>query len=862
MVLFDWRTLARSGRCFLVAGMLVGNAFAQEPAEPDPFGVSPSTAPHVMEQLRVTGSRVTEIDLAGPDAIQTHDAEHIRDTGSFDVEEFLEQLRPPDAGTEQLILIDGKPAYIDPTSLPPGMIESIEISDDGAMPQYGAYASGRIINIRLKKNQQGQELGAKRRDTFAGGGDQLTTRLAGGVSKGKWRVIYTLDQRRRDPLFASQRDFSRDQNHTARGGRDLRLTWGYPPVIQSSTGPLIGVVNAQGDPSSVALVPPDQDGSNLTPGEFIPGSPGGAENQRRFNTAAYRLLMNPSKRLRANLGVDYTFSDRLSLSISGSLRETRGERISAPPVSEPSVRTQVPAAFNPFNQDVQVGMVHTEFGPTRQSTHATRSQLGFQLSGRLAETWKWDASLGFRGDNSREIARDLDPEKFATALASPDLARRFNPFGDARFAPLNAHLYPELVDERIRDYERQVREVELSLSGPVAETPGGDVTLALETELEDLISERVRFRSGEESTRVSRFHTRSAEFSASSRIPFIGQQNARRFAQRLDAQLSAEYGADTEDGSGTEYRADTIWVPASFLLIRGRYSSDFDTPSRRTAVENEALVGETVIDPRRGSTPTSDVQVVVRDVVVPAEEKTERVSLDATLEPTFLPGLEFSVSYKMRRRVNLYEDDFEAQDIVNNEAAFQERVTRAAALPEDITVGRPGPITMVDVTPGNAGRRYNRKLEFEFAYRVPSETFGRFRVTASAERTLESRNEILPGVILVDEAGIPRRNPDWEFEGMVAWSNKGWRASVSSEYTGEVPGLVSGTGVSSHATIDVNLGHTFGAPLFGRFGKGATVALGLDNVFDEPPPYTDTLSGYRDGSPLGRSVSMAVTLPF
>jgi iron complex outermembrane recepter protein len=194
---------------------------------------TPAEAQTVMlEAFKVTSDRLAASDQEGPQMLESYDTQQIDDTGAFTMTEFLDTLPGAGSDEEVLVLIDGEPAYIDPSTLPIGMVEGIEVSRDGSMPEYGAQSSGRIINIRLKKDYQGAEAGLKFDGSFSGGGEQQSTRFSTSLSRGKWRTLFAINASRRSALDSTDRDFARNQDHTSWGGSDLRLAWGSPAVIE------------------------------------------------------------------------------------------------------------------------------------------------------------------------------------------------------------------------------------------------------------------------------------------------------------------------------------------------------------------------------------------------------------------------------------------------------------------------------------------------------------------------------------------------------------------------------------------------------------------------------------------------------
>src|SRR5262249_45004910 len=95
-----------------------------------------------LEPFKFTGSRAHASADASPNPVDRLSPDDLENSGVFRGGEFLAQLPPSPKGRQQLVLIDGHPTFLNPADLPPGMIESVEVSRYGAMPQYGAYARG------------------------------------------------------------------------------------------------------------------------------------------------------------------------------------------------------------------------------------------------------------------------------------------------------------------------------------------------------------------------------------------------------------------------------------------------------------------------------------------------------------------------------------------------------------------------------------------------------------------------------------------------------------------------------------------------------------------------------------------------
>lgn len=816
-----------------------------------------------MGAVEVSASRVSASAVEGPQAIENYSSADIDESGAFTVSEFLDTLPPGAEGDEQLVLIDGQPAYLDPAMLALGMIEAIEVSTEGAMPEHGAYARGRVINIRLKKNYRGRELLGRTEVSFAGGGGGRNVRLSGGELHGKLRLMYSLEHNQSSPLWALDRPFSAQQDHRSQGGSDLRLEWGYPAVIQAVDGDLDALSSGAGQTVAAARVP---EGAVVTPDAraFAPADPNlgtGAQGQRRFDTAPYRQLSAPSVNTGGSLSLHYTFGPALNVAVSGSHRASSSDRQGPPPVTPASAGAIVPAAYSPFGEEVAVGLVHLGFGPTRERQSGASSQAGLKLNGRLSESWRWNAGYGYQENRSDTAVTDLDDAAFAAALAAVDPAQRFNPFVDARVANAPSELYRTLAIERRRQQVSRAHRMDLRTNGNAFTTPAGPVRLSFQAQASSRRTDRVTTNADRGTDETS--HTRRGSYSLSGAtdVPLIAREHARPGLRRLEVQLSGDYERENSGGRQQKLGAGLVWAPAKWLSLRARHAVDTDRNAATVELRSNSLTGETFIDPRRGSTSVSDVQVLARNAVATAAEQAQRTQLGATIEPTFLPGFRLSANYAARRRDPLFEDEFQAQDVINNEAAFPDRVVRDAPTAEDLALGQPGRILAVDTTGGDAGAASSRDLNLSLDYRLPELPLGRLHFKVDARHALASRYEIRPGIAYISEGGSRYNPPDWRIRGHVSWSRDGWNATLRGQHTGSITTNIIDDDLPAYTEFDFNVGYRWQQPWWGDFGRGARVMASIDNLFDRAPPFADTLNGYRGGSALGRAISLSLSVP-
>jgi len=828
--------------------------------------------------LTVKASRESGVTSEGPEPIQTYDALQISDSGAFSVQDFLDDLPPGEDGDEVLILIDGEPAHINPASIPLDMIERVQVSLAGSIPELGAYAQGKVINIILKKNFAGAEIGERIRGAFAGGGFQQNTKFSVNITRRKWSYFLAGNITKTSALLADARPLSRDQDHTARGGADMRVAWGSPAVVQAVSGNLNGLLDASGQPVSSALVPENQNGLALTPAQFIPGNTAlstTAYAQRRFNTAAYRMLIAPTTNYDANAAVTYTPSDKLKMSISGNYSTTTAHRIGPPPVSAASTATLVPAAYNPFGQDIEVGLVHTEFGPTHQDSRTTNAQIGLKASGKIGDTtppppggfttaWNWNTSLGYQRNQTRTDATDLDKDKFTAALSAADPAQRFNPFADPATDPVNANLYPSLTIHRSRLDTSDYARANFSTNGPLVILPGGPLRLSLSGNYTNQQRDREDTNPSANTPASTRQNIDSASYSAALNVPFFGKTNILPLLRRLEAQTSYWQNLQTDDSRRRNYAGGIVWSPLRSLLMRARYSVFENTPATTTLAGSDSLVTQTFIDRARDDETAIDVTVFTRGTINAVTSKNETTSLGFTFEPTtLLRGLRFTATHNIRQRHHIYQSGFNAQEIIDNETSFTGRVIRDTPTADDLALGLPGRITAIDITPGNTGEAEIRDVNLSLEYRIPTQQYGRLLLRAYATRVLDASYQMVPGVPYVFRNDGGNNNPpDWTFQGQASWNFKGWNTVVRVNYTGpRMTAPADGSDNATYTTVNFDLSYQFQKPILGKFGKRLRVGIGIANLFDESPIYADTISGYRGGSPLGRLYTCSFTLP-
>lgn len=813
---------------------------------------------------------------------------------------------------------DSRQSFVDLNGIPLGMIERVEIITDGASAIYGADAVAGVVNIVLKKNWTGSELVTSVKAAEHGGGQERAATLTSGFVRGRLSGSVGLDYFGRSPLKASDRPFSKNQDHrgivagtnnvtgAAVPGRDLRINWGYPALVQARTGTLTGVLDPSRNPTPLAVVPAGAT-SLPTAAQFIGLAPTSynsttgapvytASGAWKGNTAPFLDLVPSSERYALSTQFKYRLGESAEVYVRISQTDVRGLFNTQPGVSSaasstgfgnynttvPAVINGLPNPYNPFGQDVLVGLIHWEFGSNWQATHSKTLSSVAGVRGQAFQTWKWDLTGSWQNYRMDQVTRLFNPATVPAALTNPDLTQRLNPFLDARAAGVTQRaIYANMARFNSLTSKSSLRNVELNADGEVFRLPGGPLRAAFGGSYERDGNDQFAVNQSEAAVPVVTSSVlggsqNSRALFAEVSVPVFGKPNALPLLRRLDAQIAGRY-EDHSPYSKSVPKYGVSWVPVQSLLLRASYSEGFRAPALTEYQVVSSPYTTSVVDPRR--TPASTTGVVVTRGSNPnvTAETSQNEFYGLVYEPTFAKGLSLQVNYYKTTQQNVIQV-LSPQTIVNNEALFAARITRAAATAADTALGQPGQITGVNQTFINFGRVGNESIDYGLEYALPREFLGRWRLGFNATHTLESTRRVAPGqpeVILDGDTYAP---PAWKWMGSVFWNRGNLSASLFMNYLGGFTNNSAGNALTvNNATItykptpsvtrvDLRAGYTFEKGIWHGWAKRLKVSGGIGNVFDKKPPFSDTIFGYNGGLHsnlvLGRTYEFSLSQPF
>ena len=328
----------------------------------------------VQEKVIVTGTRIVKRDYYSNSPIQTISAETIEATGTINVEElinimpqavpgFTRHSNNPGNGTatvdlrglgaaRTMVLVDGKrftlsgETHVDANSIPPSLIDRIEVITGGASAVYGSDAMSGVVNFILRKDFEGVEYRTGYEATVSQGDAEyydLGFTFGANLDDGRGNVLIDMGHTDRKGVLQGARDFSKIVYGWSPDGLAVSGSANIPEGRAAAVGGLqfdwtaLGVVPVEGtgdsarcaNPAGVSLVTPsplDAAKFDETPScrssiatfegpnesEVFRPWVGTGSNPDRFNYAPYNYLQLPQERFHAFSIGTYRVNDNVT----------------------------------------------------------------------------------------------------------------------------------------------------------------------------------------------------------------------------------------------------------------------------------------------------------------------------------------------------------------------------------------------------------------------------------------------------------------------------------------------------------------------------------------------------------------------
>ena len=814
-------------------------------------------------------------------------------------------LRGLGAGST-LVLVDGRrvaqsgernrgsnsgQGFVDLNTIPLGLVERVEIITDGASALYGSDAVAGVINIVLKKSWVGTEVNGSIKMTEHGGARERQTTITTGVAGlgGRFHGTLAFNYYDRDPLFASQRSFSKNPDYrtVVQGynattgapviGTDQRIQWGYPASVQATA--TTGFVSIPG--IRVLLAPV---GSATTPAVSAferrttndPGQTGTAilaQGQRITNPAPFLELVAAAERRGLTANGTYQFRPQIEVYGTYGFSDSRGLAKTLPVYV---ANVAVAATNNPFGEAIQFGMMLPQWGQLSQATKTQTYSVTTGVRGKLGETWRWDLGYRWQDQKYHSIGRTFNATAFNAIANNNDATQRFNPFIDERVAGAvnqsalleQTALYPTVDSRSLLD------SVDFTANGDVYKIWAGPIRAAFggSYENEDSKNTAVAFAgfpvvatpSVFRDVRISR-----AAF-AELEVPLVGKPNQLPLVQRLEANFAGRYENLSDAAAHSVPKYGATWSPIRALLIRGSYSEGYRPPSLTEDRRVTTTTTSSIADPSRGNQSYLMTVVNRSNPDLKAETSTNEF-YGAVFEPPFVKGLSLQVNYYRTEQKNAIQSTA-TSTLLNNEALFPDYIVRNAPTAADVAAGFKGQVNTLYVQYINYGVILNESMDFGVEYRLPWEKLGRWRLNVNAAKTIKQTRQLNIGQAATNDVGDTYSSPRWNISSKLYWNKGPWTASSAFSY---MSGFHSDrASISSNPTsnlpamhmLDLRGSYEFKEGVWRKYGRGLRLGVGVANVTDEKPPFTNNIYGFNGGVygrwAFGRTLEFSFSQPF
>lgn len=871
-------------------------------------------------EVLVTGSRVLNMDIRrsrdDPQPYTIFDQSQIEHSGAGSVEDFLKsrltmnsqaatlsqstlgsfannsQINLRGLGASQtLILVDGRrqpgfpnfgdSAQSDLNGIPLAAIERIEVLPTTASGIYGGSATGGVINVIMRRDYEGAEIGVKYEDSFSSDAPNQRVDAAAGFNlmDGKTNVLIAGSYMEGEqPRFSEYRYWERgraailantNNNYGALDASGVPVL-GSTTNIRSANGANLVLDSGLPLGSSITHVPTGYAGVSSDAGAALAAQAGSyniepPDTLHTIGGNATRMGQDPQLKS-LSLTVRQEIADDLSLFFQASASQSVARFQVDATIGQTLTSFRLPAAApaNPFQQDIVVQVPLTSDALTLRSETETRGLAGgliYKLPGN------WVAGLDYSWGRS-----ELDfLNVFAglpTTLAAAVNAGTIDVFRDAG---INVASYLSDAPPGQGHYDVTLRDTSLRFAGPLWELPGGDMQLSLLGEYREELLGNGLNAAGVGGTFTAFLHPSRSQSVRSAyaelRLPWVSSRNRMPGIEALELQLAVRrddytirgstsrvaLGADgmpvapivrhSNEVASTDPTIALLYQPLRDVTLRASYGTGFLPPSVGQVVPAAPIISSGGVDPLRGNTIAGTLIYTSGGNPDLKPEDSKSWSMGAIFTPAFVPRLRLSLDYTKIRKTNNISAP--STDTILN--FFPERVTRGPNLPDD-PAGWAGPVIAIDATLLNVAKAEVEAFDLQVDYEFDT-AFGRFAPFILASRQTHFLQQFTPQGAMLEYVGVTSSNPPkLKANGGFNWSvgnwSAGWAARYFDSYTAGATAQVNlrqgrGGRVSSQTYHDVFAAYRFsaGSSMF----DATQITLGIKNLFDKEPPFDANL---------------------
>jgi outer membrane receptor protein involved in Fe transport len=613
----------------------------------------------------VTGSRIARQDYSSDTPIVTVGAAALENTGTVTVDTLLAQMpqfvpslsqtsnNPGGNGQAQvelrglspqrtLVLMDGRritpsnsDGSVDLNTIPPGLIENIEVITGGASATYGSDAIAGVVNIKLRHHVNGIEADVQYgiTDKRDGETENFSLLMGGDFDGGKGNAVLSFGYSNRGAILNGARSFS-----AFSGGSSTVPQGGY--VAQGTNLPTQAAIDAVfakygvaagSVKNSTSQLRFNNDGtlfatqggvtfdyksatgidfSTLTAGTPLVGT-------GLYNTGALNDLVVPLERYNAFARVEHELIENVTAYGQFNYTSYSSGALLAPspaanspaaggtgflvPVTNPFIpadlKTILAARPNP-NAPFVLNKRFTELGGRKSVSDYTVTQMIVGAKGDLPMGWSWDAYMADGRERRLETQfGNVSHAAARTLLEAADggasqCSGGYNPFGLQPISAACASFISRITKNSTRFTQKLA---EADATGPIFDLPAGQLKVAVGVDYirnsfsfipDSVLSTRDTSSAPipQDTAGVIGFNAQNPlsgaldvyEIYGEALVPILKDMP---FIKELNVDLGYRYSSYNTIGSVATYKADGNWKITDMFTVRGGYSRAIRAPS-------------------------------------------------------------------------------------------------------------------------------------------------------------------------------------------------------------------------------------------------------------------------------------------
>lgn len=775
-----------------------------------------------------------------------------------------------------LILVNGRRLagtglrgeFGDVSALPSGAVERVDVLLDGASALYGADAVAGVVNVIMRRSFDGAETRVRASLAQGGAEDLMFSQLMGKTwSSGSAYLSY--EYQTTNALSSYDRDFTASGDLRPFGGTDRRNFYGAPGNIVAFNAATSAYL------SQYAIRPP-AGGTVRGPSDFVAG----AANLQSLTLGADLL---PALERHSVYGrVRQSLGDRLEVTA-----DVRFNRRHHEIVGSASAGIFTVTRANPWFVSPTGAASHTigyaflrDLGPTR--AEGSSESYGVTVGARydLTDVWILDGYLALARETGEAGVYDRAHTGFVNEAlgntadnpATSFIAARdgyLNLFGDGA---ANTRSVLDFIGQGYslaRDQSRATS-ANLLLQGPLFNLPAGEVQLAVGIQYRTDIfnTETLSFSSTVTpvlNRRPERERSIAAVF-AETRIPIVGPGHARPGLRALELSLAGRVERYDDFGVTTNPKVGMVWSPMEGLGVRASWGTSYRAASLPQTYDPSA-VSASFLNVADGSRALVLQLTGGNPDLKPETAETFSIGIDYERPQ----GMKLSAGYfdtAFTDRIGRPVSENSAFALIDPSLApFVQRVSPSTN-PGDLALieayasaagfSSPYPLTsfaaVIDSRWVNTGAVEVRGFDLSGRYRIPLGD-GAVTLETSASYILDYETRSTPTAPVRQAAGLIGYPVDLRARTSATWSQGDLQAGLHWNHVAAYEDLL-GVRIEAWNTFDAQFAWSPGTgPL-----DGVRLALTVQNLLDEDPPFYDSPTGYGfdpgQGGLLGRVVAL------